>query len=125
MNGSKIDRSTSDSTTEVLDLVGDRLQIMRMGETKQRHNERPQDLIMHETLRNLIHSVGDLERRCGALEAENQSLKSELTAMRGHESAGTDRRNVPCESARNISGYASSENSDGEYGTLISLHAGY
>lgn len=113
-NAAKVSRTASNSTSENLGPSAHPLQLAVTSETTRRRDESAENLILHEALKGLIMSVRHLDKRCTDLEAENDSLKDGVAAMKESVGLLALQRSEPEVSARNVSGYASSHSSDGE-----------
>ena len=106
VNGCSTKASSSIANTSQSSKVTDRVQ---------GQSETPHDLIVHETLKQVLREVQELRARCGSLEAANVELKSNMQLLIHSFSA-----NVPGtpEVNGNLTGYASSDaSSSGKFGT--------
>ena len=83
-----------------------------MANNGQDHDGTPRDLIVHETMKQLVQDLQDLRARCSTLETANAELHANMSALEASNASKTpDPPVVNGNGRRDLTGYASSETS--------------
>lgn len=78
----------------------------------QDHDATPRDLIVHETMKQLVEDLHDLRARCSTLETANAELHANMSALEASHASNTPGFPVVNGNGhRDLTGYASSETS--------------